>query len=332
MIAQRLHAQDSDVSPYQDWQNFLFKTVVVRVHHVEGHLHGIERELMFGSGIEHFEMNLGTLVSRESDEADFAGFFRFENSFESSARSEDSVGISIANHLVELQQVNVVRLKTPQRFLDLRGGTRFCPAINFRHQKGFVTITILEGLTHANFALAAVIVPAVIQEIESFVEGLANDRDAFVGITLRTQVVAADADERNLFARAAKFAVGNAVLGFGLGVGRRKGCLKCSGEYSGGSPFQEGTTAHSVRTGEFVKVRWRRFHRTLLCFSKGHSNPLMRQYAHGAKKNSLRYFLPLSVSARLRPAIPLSRRIPEALTALSSPSTSWKPGQFEGLG
>jgi hypothetical protein len=58
--------------------------------------------------------------------------------------------------------------------------------------------------------------------------------------------------------------------------------------------------------------------------------PLMRQYCPWSKKEFIALLSTCEHFAGLRPAIPLSRRIPQDITALSSPSTSWKPGQRSG--
>src|SRR4029077_16061679 len=44
VVTHRLHTEDANVALDQDRQNFLFKTIEVRVHYVQGHLNSIERE------------------------------------------------------------------------------------------------------------------------------------------------------------------------------------------------------------------------------------------------------------------------------------------------
>ena len=44
VVTHGLHAEHADVVLDQEGQNFLFEAVEVRVHYVEGHLNGIERE------------------------------------------------------------------------------------------------------------------------------------------------------------------------------------------------------------------------------------------------------------------------------------------------
>ena len=44
--AQGFHSEDADLLPDQDGQNFLLKALVVSVHHVQRHLHGVEPEIV----------------------------------------------------------------------------------------------------------------------------------------------------------------------------------------------------------------------------------------------------------------------------------------------
>src|SRR5882762_4743985 len=47
VITHGLHAEHADIVLEQDGQNSLFETIEVRVHYVERHLYGIEREAVF---------------------------------------------------------------------------------------------------------------------------------------------------------------------------------------------------------------------------------------------------------------------------------------------
>jgi hypothetical protein len=50
MVTHWFHAENSDTVLGQGWQHFLFETVEVGIHYVEGHLNGIEREAMLRGG------------------------------------------------------------------------------------------------------------------------------------------------------------------------------------------------------------------------------------------------------------------------------------------
>src|ERR1019366_381954 len=114
-------------------------------------------------------MNFWTLVTGKADKTNLAFLFGFEHGLHGSAFSKNAIGIGIANHFMELEQVNSIRLQPPQRFIELCYGGSFGSAIDLGHQKGLLAITIAQRLAHANFALSAVVVPAVVEKIDAFV-------------------------------------------------------------------------------------------------------------------------------------------------------------------
>ena len=63
-VADGLHAEDAHVVLARDGQDFCGEAVVVRVHHVEGHLHGVEGEAVAIGGLDHAEMDLRALCGR----------------------------------------------------------------------------------------------------------------------------------------------------------------------------------------------------------------------------------------------------------------------------
>ena len=77
-------------------------------------MHGVEGELVGERGLEHLEMNVGTLVAGEADVSDLPLLLGFEHGLHAAATGEDAVGIGVANHFVKLQQVNVVGLQAAQ--------------------------------------------------------------------------------------------------------------------------------------------------------------------------------------------------------------------------
>src|SRR5205085_1203615 len=141
-VAHRFHAEHSDPVLHQHRQNFLFKAVVMSVHDVERHLHGIEGELVSESCLQHLEMNVWTLVSGKADVTNLALFFRFECRLQASARAQNSCRISFANHLVELQQINMVGLQAAQRFFELLHGGFPSLAVNLGHEERLLPIAI----------------------------------------------------------------------------------------------------------------------------------------------------------------------------------------------
>ena len=113
---------------------------------------------------------------------------------------------------VNLIQIDKIRLQPPQRFIDLSHGSDLISAIDLGHQEGFLAITIAQRSAHSNFALSVVVVPAIIEKIDSFIDSGANDANALVGIALIAQVIPTEPDKRNPFAGAAQSSIGNSVL------------------------------------------------------------------------------------------------------------------------
>src|SRR5467141_1112485 len=103
----------------QNGQDFLFKAVVVCVHHVERQLCRVKGELMGKTGLKHFEVNVRTLVPGEADVADLTLLLALQHSFHPTTGSEDASGIVFANYLVKLQQVDVVGLQSAKRLIQL---------------------------------------------------------------------------------------------------------------------------------------------------------------------------------------------------------------------
>ena len=103
VVAHGLHAEHADSILEQDGQNFLFKTIEVRVHHVERHLYSVEREAVLGSSGQHFQMDVRALVACEADEADLARLLRLQDSLHPSAYGKNAIRVRVANHFMELE-------------------------------------------------------------------------------------------------------------------------------------------------------------------------------------------------------------------------------------
>ncbi len=73
-------------------------------------------------------------------------------------------------------------------------GSGLISAIDLGHQKGFLAITIAQRSAHSNFAFSVVVVPAVVEKIDSFIDPGANDANALVRVALFAQVIPAESD------------------------------------------------------------------------------------------------------------------------------------------
>src|ERR1700730_1022796 len=159
-------------------------------------------------------MNVRTLVACESDESDLASFLRFQDPLHPPAFGEYTIRIGIANHFMKLEQVDAVSLEPAQRLVYLISSSGFGAPVDLRHQKGFLAVTVAQRVAHADFTLAAVVVPAVVQKIDALIEAGADDANTFLGIRLIAKMIATEPDERNFLSAAAQGPIRNAVPGF----------------------------------------------------------------------------------------------------------------------
>ena len=84
----------------------------MRVHHVEWHLHAVEHEPFALRNLEHVEVHARILVTGEADVAHLAGLLRCDEGFERAALFENPIRVVEAQDLVELDEVDVVRLQS----------------------------------------------------------------------------------------------------------------------------------------------------------------------------------------------------------------------------
>src|SRR6266851_3023517 len=148
-------------------------------------------------------MDVRALVAREADEADFARLLRLQDGLHPSAFSKNAVRVGVANHLVKLKEINPVGLKAAQGFVDLACSGRFCVSVDLGHQKRFLAITVAQSVAHADFTLATVVVPAVVEKIDSFIKTSADDADAFLRIRLIAKMIATESNGRHFLSGAA---------------------------------------------------------------------------------------------------------------------------------
>src|ERR1700675_1467142 len=157
-------------------------------------------------------MNFRALVASDPDKTHLAPLLPLQYCFPPSVFGKNTVWIRISNHLVKLQQVNSIGLQPSQRFVELDCCSGFGSTVDLGHQKGPLAITVTKGFAHSNFALSAVVVPAVIEKIDSFIDSGSNNPDALCWITLLAQVITAEPNHRNVFPGAAQRAIWNPIL------------------------------------------------------------------------------------------------------------------------
>src|SRR4051812_40551563 len=107
---------------------------------------------------------------------------------------------------MHLQQIHVISLQPAQRLVDLLRGSLAGTSIDLRHQKRLVAVAVAQRLTHPDFTLAAVVVPAVVEKVDALIERRPDDSDALLRVALNAGVVTAQTNDRNLLASTSEFA------------------------------------------------------------------------------------------------------------------------------
>src|SRR6267143_2995982 len=157
-------------------------------------------------------MDRRILVSREADVADRPRIPRLQGSLDRPSPGEDSVRILDSDDLVELQEVDDVRLEPSDRLLDLSSGRRPRLPVDLGHQESSLAVPVLKGLSHPDLAPPAVVVPGVVEERDPRVDCGADHADAFRFSKVRlAEMEPAEADCRDSLSRAAERAHGYAA-------------------------------------------------------------------------------------------------------------------------
>ena len=91
-------------------------------------------------------------------------------------------------------------LEALERLVELGSRGLLGAPVDLRHQEGLLSIAVSQGLAHALFALAAVVVPTVVHERDARIERAADDADAVVLVGLLADVCSAEADSGHFLA------------------------------------------------------------------------------------------------------------------------------------
>ena len=77
-----------------------------------------------------------------------------------------------------LHEIDAIGLQPLERLVELAHRFRVRSPVDLRHQKDLLPVAIPERVAHAGLARAAVVVPAVVQEVDATVDGRSNDPEA----------------------------------------------------------------------------------------------------------------------------------------------------------
>src|SRR5437870_6405830 len=131
-------------------------------------------------------------------------------------------------------------LQPLQRFVDLPGGGLPGPAVDLRHEEDSLAIAVTQRPPHADFAGAAIIIPAVVHEGEPPIDGAADNRNTLQFVSLFADVIPTQADGRDFLSSSPQSALGHSLLSLG-----HQSVWTCGAENrSRRSRFQERASAH----------------------------------------------------------------------------------------
>jgi hypothetical protein len=173
------------------------------IHHVHRHLQGVEVEVVLACDFKHVEVDGGIFVASETDVTELAGLAGGESGFERSAGGEDGFGVGGADDFVELDEVDGWGLETAEGVVELGGEAGGGVAVGFGHEEDLVAVALEEGVAHALFAAAAVVVPGVVHEGDAAVDGGADEASGLGVVRDVADVGTAEADGGDLLAGAA---------------------------------------------------------------------------------------------------------------------------------
>src|SRR5438445_3204307 len=142
-------------------------------------------------------------MTGEANEVQLAGLARFQERLDGAARREAPFGVVIADHFVDLHQIDHLRLQPLERLLELLACGPGGAAVQLGHQECLLPIAVAQGVAHALFAAPAVVVPAVVEEVHPVIERTADDPDALL-LARKPEVISADPDDRHADSRAAE--------------------------------------------------------------------------------------------------------------------------------
>ena len=140
-------------------------------------------------------MNVRTLVAGETDKADLTCFLCVNDGLHRSTFRKNAVRIVFPDYFVELEKIDSVCLQAAQRLVDLAGCGGFATPVDLGYEKRFLPIAVAQRVAHADFALAAIVVPAVVEKIDSLIKPGADDANAFLRIRLFAKMIATEPND-----------------------------------------------------------------------------------------------------------------------------------------
>src|SRR6266571_257016 len=116
--------------------------------------------------------------------------------------------VFVTQDLVVLNEIDSIDTEALKRFVELPRGLFLRPAIDLRHEECFLAIAVADCLSHAYLAGAFVVIPAVIQKVDTPIYCRAHDsnRELLINV-LQTKMPASQTDCGNFLAGASELSI-----------------------------------------------------------------------------------------------------------------------------
>ena len=157
-------------------------------------------------------MDLRIFVPGEADEAHLSLLLGFAQRLSRAVGADEQVGIVVEGDAVNLPEVEMIGLQPAQRlFQHLHRQSRLAAVgADLGHQEDLVA-TALQAFAHPDLRLAAVVLPAVVEEGDAAVDGLLHEANRCLLVGRVAQVMATHTQGRDLDVALSELAKGNAA-------------------------------------------------------------------------------------------------------------------------
>jgi hypothetical protein len=123
-------------------------------------------------------------VSCKTNESNLAVLPRRKERCVRSIGIQNAVGIFKPDNFVMLNQIDTFNPETPQRFIQLPRSFLSRTPVDFGHEKSLFAISVTQCFAHADFAGAIVVVPGVVEEVDSSVQRTSYDPNSQIFIDI----------------------------------------------------------------------------------------------------------------------------------------------------
>jgi hypothetical protein len=144
-------------------------------------------------------------VSRKAYESDLACFTGVDQGRIRSLRIKNAMRIFKPENLVVLNQIDPFDAEPPERFIQLPRGFLSRSPVDLGHEKTLFAISIAQCFPHPGFAGAVIVIPGIVEEIDSSIYRSPDDSNSEVLIDIwKSEVPSTKSDRGDLLASAAQ--------------------------------------------------------------------------------------------------------------------------------